>query len=92
MNLWIELDDKLPYALTMPVATTEDEEDNFFYILDYFNAVCYNGEGVAGEMSFTLVPDKGEAKEALASGVIDEIPTEITVKVKEISSILASKR
>ena len=90
MSLWIELDDKLPYALTIPSpAPTPDME---YYVAAFFNVYRHKNDVSVGEYEFTLVPDKGEAEEALARGVIEEIPTEITVKVKEISSILASKR
>jgi len=91
MNLWIELDQRLPYALTLPQPRWAEEADNAYLILDYFNAYCYNGDEEAGEKEFTLIPEPKEVENwSLAFKMA--APISMQVKVKEINSILAIKR
>ena len=91
MRLWIEIENKLPYALTLPASRWAEEEDNAYLILDYFNAYCYNGDEAAGEEEFTLIPEPGEVEKWTLASKMDA-PIAMKVKIKEITSILAQRK
>lgn len=89
MNLWIEVESKLPYALTLPPTTDVGRDASAHIIMSSFSLHSLRGDG--GGEEITLVPDIGEAEAAVKRGYITEYPQQHKVRIRDITSILAQK-
>lgn len=86
MKMWIEIEPKLPYALTLhPAFGARSQYD----LLNDFNEFMMFGK--EAEAEWALIPDVGEANAAVARGDIESYPPVHKVKIKEITSILAQR-
>lgn len=85
MRLYIEVEPRLPYALTLPAGA---DEDDAYDILCFFNDYAYSDEdSQAGDKEYTLVPVHEETHGTLAETLPQYSATQ--VKVKDITSVLA---